>query len=390
MKKRVIFITEALWIGGIETALVNLLNHMDYERFDVTLLVTRASLEMSDQVNSNCRLIISDREQSNSFEKKYRYSRLYHLTEKSEHPSKLHRALMWLTPALRWIENRLYIGYVRKNMRGEHFDTAVIYSDRTAEMAVKALRADGYLMFYHNADIGRAYHDTIGYRKSKRVVTVSKAQCEKLKKLIPAYAGKMITIHNYVDAEHILKMATKLDADPLFHEEGIHIVSCGRLAPQKGFDLAIDACSMLMEDGFTDLHWYILGNGTDNDTLSVLCREKGVEDHFHLVGAKQNPFPYMKAADLYIQPSRSEGYSLSILEARVLCCPIIATEAAAGEQLTDGVDGTLCAPEASCIYSAVKKHLKTPELSQKYRSALARHSFDEENAQIIEEVEALL
>ena len=72
---------------------------------------------------------------------------------------------------------------------------------------------------------------------------------------------------------------------------------------------------------------------------------------------KNNPFPYMKAADLYVQPSRSEGYSLSILEARVLACPIVATYPAAGEQLEDGITGTLCAVNPGDITEAILKHL---------------------------------
>ena len=61
MKKKIIFVTKALWIGGIETALVNLLKHFDYNKFDVTLLVLKAELDMLDQINPNCKVIIADR-----------------------------------------------------------------------------------------------------------------------------------------------------------------------------------------------------------------------------------------------------------------------------------------------------------------------------------------
>ena len=147
MKKKILFITEALWIGGIETALVNLLRRMDYDKYDVTCLILRGSLELADRIPPKCRLVVADREKTITFSDAYKFSRLYHLTEHAENPSRLHRAMMWATPAIRWLENRLYIHYIREQMKGEHFDTCVIYSDRTAETAVRAIDADRYLMF---------------------------------------------------------------------------------------------------------------------------------------------------------------------------------------------------------------------------------------------------
>ncbi len=151
MKKKILFISEALWIGGIETALVNLLNRMEYEKFDVTCLVVRGSLEMADRITPRCRLLVADWETVFNFSEQYKFNHLHHLTEEAAHPSRLHRAMMWAVPAIRWVENRLYIRYIRAQMKQELFDTCVIYSDRTAEIAVRIIKANQYLLFYHNA-----------------------------------------------------------------------------------------------------------------------------------------------------------------------------------------------------------------------------------------------
>ena len=98
----------------------------------------------------------------------------------------------------------------------------------------------------------------------------------------------------------------------------------------------------------------------------------------------------MQAADLYVQPSRSEGYSLSILEARVLACPVVATYAAAEEQLTDGLTGTLCDTTVDALVSAILKHLQNPELAMQYQQALSAYSFDNANREILDRIEALL
>lgn len=391
MKKKIIFVTQALWIGGIETALVNLINHLDSEKYDITCLITEDYQQMAKDITAPCRLLVADRHRTVSFREAYPFVRLYDLMEKPRTDSKL-RLLIWkvLCLLLRSTEMKLYGRYLKKQLNGEHFDTAVIYSDRVAELTVRAANSDKYLMFYHNADIGCAYHDVYGYKASQKIIAVSRAQCEKLKKRRPRYAQKMIAIPNYIDAEAIhAKAAHKTDA-PVFEDEGIHLVSCGRLAPQKGFDIAVKACARLISEGYSNLHWYILGMGPDKTYLEQLAKQYGVSEHFHLIGAKANPFPYMQAADLYVQPSRSEGYSLSILEARVLACPVVATYAAAEEQLTDGLTGTLCDTTVDALVSAILKHLQNPELAMQYQQALSAYSFDNANREILDRIEALL
>ena len=175
-----------------------------------------------------------------------------------------------------------------------------------------------------------------------------------------------------------------------FSENGIHLVSCGRLAYQKGFDIAIEACSKVVQAGYPNLHWYILGIGNQKKELEQKIKEFYLEEHFHLIGSRNNPFPYMKAADLYVQPSRSEGYSLSVLEARVLACPTVATYAAAGEQMVDGVTGTLCDATADSIAEGILKHLSDSKLSERYHNALAEFSFEQFNKDILNKIEELL
>lgn len=391
MKRKVIFVTQALWIGGIETALVNLLNHLDYDRFDVTCLITEDYQNMADQITGKCRLLVADRGHMVTFAAPYRYARLSGLLEEPQNGGIL-RKLIWrgIRLTCRAFEMKLYAAYIKEQLAGEHFDTAVIYSDRVAEIAVRAVDADRFLMFYHNADIGKAYHDTYGYRRSERIIAVSQAQCEKLKQLRPAFANKMIAIPNYVDVDSVLRRAKQPVPKPLFPHDGIHLVSCGRLAYQKGFDIAVEVCANLVNNGYTNLHWYILGVGPLKEELERRVREFGVQEHFHLMGSRNNPFPYMTEADLYVQPSRTEGYSLSILEARVLACPMVATYGAAGEQLKNGVDGSLCEADAKALTTAIMRHLQNPDLSEQYRRELRNFSFEKANKEIIRLIETLI
>lgn len=383
MKKKILFISEALWIGGIETALVNLLNRMDYEKYDVTCLVVRGSLEIADRIPSQCRLIVSDREKRFTFSENYKYSRLHHLTEEVENPSRLHRAMMWAVPTIKWIENRLYICYIREQMKEERFDTCVIYSDRTAEIAVRAIRADGYLMFYHHGAIRREYHDEIGYRKSKQVITVSEKTLDALKAFRPKHAHKITVLHNIVD---IVNVVDKSQEVPLmtFPEGYFNLVSCGRLSEAKGYDWAIIAMKTLLDKGYADLQWWVVGGGPEEAKLQKQIDESGIGDHFHLLGMQNNPYPYIANADMYVQPSRFENYSVVILEAMALCKPILATTTAIETQIRSGENGLLCEADPVSIASGIEYLYLHREEMEKYVQALRGNGLDRQNEEIMD------
>ena len=385
MKKKILFTVEALWIGGIETALVNLLNRMDYEKYDVTCLVIRGSLELKDRVHPKCHLLVADREKTFTFSEPYRFSRLYHLTEESENPSRLHRAMMWAVPAIKWLENRLYIRYIREQMKGEHFDTCVIYSDRTAETAVRAIDADRYLMFYHHGAMRREYHDEIGYKKAEKIIAVSHAVEQKLRAFRPKYAAKMMTIHNLTDVDGIRAKATAPIPEQ-FPEDQFHIVSCGRVSQEKGMDLAVEACARLVSAGHASVHWWIIGDGPAMDDVRAKVKQLHMENHVTLLGMKTNPYPYIAAANLYVQPSRFESYGLTIAEAMVLGRPVLSTDTdGARELITNGHNGTLCPIHSEQIAAAISAAMKN-----KNAEASAIESLTEQLERSMAQIEEIL
>lgn len=390
MKKKLIFITEALWIGGIETALVNLLNRLDYDRYNVTCLILRDCQEMAYRITPKCRLIVSDRQHAVTFREGYHYKRMYNLMEEPQHASKLRR-LIWriLRFFLRAPEARRYATYVKKQLGGEHFDTAVIYSDRAAETAVRAVSADRILMFYHHGAMRREYHDELGYHRAEKVIAVSEALAEKLKAYRPMYAGKIIAVNNLIDVAGVREKSLETP-ETVFPKDCFNIVSCGRLASAKGMDLAVAACAKLVNDGLTDIRWWIVGGGPEEPSLRAQIRALGVERYVTLLGMQDDPYPYIRQADLYVQPSRFEGHCVTVLEARLLAVPILATRNAAEEQIEDGKTGRLCKPDSASIADAAADLYRMPELRQAFRDALRRYDFEHDNAIILQELYALL
>ena len=389
MKKKLIFITEALWIGGIETALVNLLNRLDYDRYDVTCLILRDCQDIACRITPKCCLIVSDRQHPATFPDAYRYKRMYNLMEEPQHASRLRRGI-WhiLRLLLRAPEARRYAAYVKKQLNGEHFDTAVIYSDRTAETAVRAVSADRFLMFYHHGAMRREYHDTYGYKKVDKIIAVSEKLAERLRLYRPQYRDKIIAVNNLIDAAGVREKSLE-SPEAVFSKNCFNIVSCGRLSPAKGMDIAIAACARLVQNGYTDIHWWIVGGGPEEASLRAQIHVLGMEGYVTLLGMQSNPYPYIAQADLYVQPSRFEGYCGTILEARLLAVPILATRNAAEEQIVNDETGSLCDPSAASIADAAALLYREPERRQAFRDALRGHDFEQDNAAILQKLYAL-
>lgn len=390
MKKKVIFVTKALWIGGIETALINLLNHFDYTKYDVTVLVLHAELNMASDLPPSCRLLVIDREKQYSFKKEYSYVKLYRLTEKPENPSKLHRMMLWAVPLIRWCETRLYIQYMREAMKNESFDTAFIYSDVVAEETIKAIRAKKYVMFYHHGTMRHVYHDKIGYKKCDKIVAVSEHQANNLKKFVPSFAGKILVMHNLTDIAGIIEKSESPVSDT-FDTSKFNIVTVARIAKEKGIDLAVRACVELVSKGFHEFQWWIIGGGPENKTILDMIKQLKLEDYIYMTGMKDNPYPYMKMANLYVQPSRVEGYPMTLLEAMILGKVVVSTDnPGAREIIINNKTGVLCDGSGEAIAEAVMRVANNKKYFTEIETNIQAIDFDKMNKECMDILEKIL
>lgn len=386
MKKKIIFVTQALWIGGIETALVNLINRLDPWKYDITCLILQDEKPMAKRLPAHCRLLVADRERTVSFKERYRYPRIFHLTEEPENPSALHRAMMWLVPAIKWAENRLYIRYIRKQLQNEHFDSCIIYSDVAAETAVRAVNAEKFLMFYHHGAMRHVYHDEVGYWKCERIIAVSQNQEERLRRFCPQYADKMMTIENITDVEGIIARSRE-PIPERYPQEQYNIVTCGRIAKEKGMDIAAEACAKLVAAGFEHIHWWIVGGGPAEAEVREKIAQLGMEQYVTMLGMQENPYPYIAKADLYVQPSRVESFGLTIAEALILGQYVVSTDTdGAREILTDPTMGRICSVNAESLAQEILTVLQEkPE-----RSTDILEKFRQENLEKLHKFNALM
>lgn len=124
-------------------------------------------------------------------------------------------------------------------------------------------------------------------------------------------------------------------------EEMKRLLSIGRFCEAKNYDNVPNICKYLLESG-CDIKWYIIGFGADEPLIRQKIAEAGMQNNVIILGKKENPYPYIKACDIYVQPSRYEGKSVTVREAQMLCKPVAVTNyPTASSQIKNGVDGVI-------------------------------------------------
>ena len=143
--------------------------------------------------------------------------------------------------------------------------------------------------------------------------------------------------------------------DGLFPKDRFNIVSCGRLAKEKGFDLAVEACRLLVESNRTDINWVFIGDGPERKNIEKLITLYKLENHIKLIGMQKNPYPYIAKADLFVQPSIVESFGLTIAEAMVLGVPVLSTQTdGAKEIFAFANNGVLCQQSPDDIFKYIQ------------------------------------
>lgn len=174
------------------------------------------------------------------------------------------------------------------------------------------------------------------------IVSISKDITRAFTSVFPSLSDSIIEIENILSPAHIRQQSELLNVSTEMPPIGLRLLSVGRYCRAKNYDNVPEITKLLIEAGYKDLRWYIIGFGGDEALICEKIAEAGMQDHVILLGKKENPYPYIKACDIYVQPSRYEGKSVTVREAQILCKPVIVTNyATAGSQIKDGLDGVI-------------------------------------------------
>ena len=215
----------------------------------------------------------------------------------------------------------------------KHYDCAIAYHGMNAGCLTTVLyciNADKKVAWIHGDHpfVGKNQIDAEKvYQQFDRIFCVSPSMCERFLADFPSVANITDSYKNILSVTDIQGLAHNQISEQ-FNSNYLNIVTVGRISPEKGQDLIPETISRLKKLGLS-LKWYLIGDGQDIERIRELCDKFAVQDDVFFLGLKQNPYPYIMHCDIYVQPSYTEGYCLTVCEAGILEKPIVLTEATA-------------------------------------------------------------
>lgn len=222
------------------------------------------------------------------------------------------------------------------------------------------------------------------WSKYDRIASISDAVTESFLKVFPSLASRIVLIENILP-EKLVRTEATADVSAEMPDDGtVRLLSVGRFCAAKNFDNVPDICRRLLEMGLA-VKWYLIGYGGDEALIRRKITESGMEEHVMILGKKDNPYPYIAACDLYVQPSRYEGKAVTVREAQMLGKPVVITNyATSASQLEDGVDGIVVPMDNAGCAEGIAALLRSPEkMAQLAENCRER---DYSNAQEIEKI----
>lgn len=360
-KKKLLFINGHLNIGGVEKALLDILSHLDYEKYEVDLLLTEQLGDYADQLPSQVNVLLHSIEGTyGSFPKVI----LRSIRNRDWFSMKI-RLIFLLMKVFgqRWIRlsQNMLIG-------GKHYDCVIGFRPGfCTQIAAFAVNADRRITWWHHGEINvepKPYLEAA--MCCNRVAVVSDACHRMLETTFPGLTDKLVTIHNMLDISAVQQKTEHFDPYP--DKDVLHIVSVGRLAPEKHFDNAILTAWRLKNQGIS-FKWHLVGDGILREELRQKAVELDVIDCFVFEGNQVNPYPYMKHADLFVHPSYVESFGIVVTEALAFGIPCVVTNSTGVmDFLKDGENALLTEQNPDDLAAKVLQILTDADLRHRLRS----------------------
>lgn len=338
MKKKILFMCINMNIGGTEKALLNMMSEISLKKYEITILM------LEEYGGFLCNI-------PNGV--KVRYLKDYREIKPllNNPPLQVFKKLLSEGKVIQSLnvlglnligkiigERSLYYKYLLKNsIEIETYDIAVAYAgpmEFITYYVLKKINAKQKVQWVHfdvskigfNSKFSNKY-----YKKFNKVFVVSEEGRNRLLEKIPQLNNVEVK-YNIVPIKEIKILANEgIGFDDNF--DGKRILTVGRLTKAKGQDLTIEVMKMLKKDG-KNVRWYCIGDGAAKEEYENLVKKYNLEDDYVFLGTKVNPYTYMKECDIYVQPSRHEGFCITLAEAKCFNKDIIATDfVGAKEQL---------------------------------------------------------
>ena len=409
MKKRIFIAIHYLEIGGAEMSLIGLLQSFDYSKVEVDLFIYRHQGELLAMIPKEVNLLPEIPEYAQieaplkeTIQKEFWrivYGRLkakweHKLFMKRNHP----------------IDGSAIFGYIAKNVTpylpdinpDTYYDLAISFltPHNIVLQKVKARKKACWIHTDYTKVAVNAELELPIWGGYDHIVSISEEVTASFLKVFPTLKDKIVLIENILSEKFVRKRA----GDGLmFNDESLksnslnlkpstlhltpstlNLLSVGRFSYAKNYDNVPDFCKRINSqlsiiNSPLKVRWYLIGFGGDEALIRQKIQEAGMEDHVIILGKKSNPYPFIKACDIYVQPSRYEGKSVTVREAQILCKPVIVTNyTTAPSQIKDGIDGVIVPMDNSKCADGIVDFIKNKYLQSKIIEYLQTHHYGNE------------
>lgn len=375
--KKVLFVIDSLHCAGAEKSLTTLLSLLDYSKYDVDLQLFGYGGALEELVPKEVNILkpmeyikFSSLSTKNAVIKslknmnfKMLSSRLkFSLAIRKNNYSNAQKARIYWQKVSNVIEEN-----------NKEYDIAISYAQGVptfyvAEKVCAKKKLAWVNVSYKLGEEDRAFQEQF-YDKYNKIVAVSDSAKNIFLETFPKYTDKLEIIYDINDANFIRRMSEQGQS---YNDNytGLRILTIGRLANQKGYDIALEACKILKEKGI-EFKWYSLGIGPLKEEIEKYINENNLENNFKLLGVKSNPYPFIKDCDIYVQTSRFEGFGIAIAEARMLNKPVVTTRFdAVYNQMKDRKNGLVVDMNSQGIVNGILELINNKKLTNEIISYL--------------------
>ena len=393
MKPRILILMHYMELGGAESALLGLLQSVDPARADVDVFIYSHRGELMEFVPTEKVWLLPEME-------------AYSLTEKPM--GEVLRRGYWRLALARMVGRLQAAAFCKKHQEDERpCECGTFFQQRMTWRVLPAIQPDveydlaisfltpHYIVLnrvrakkkvgWIHTDYTRIQVDVAAelkmWERLDYIGSISEEVGKKFCEVFPSVKDKLVQIENILNANFIRRRAEKEAVSLCEDASVVKLLTIGRFSPAKKMEDIPFLCRRIREKGL-DVKWYIIGYGSKEieEVVRENAEKEGVAEHVVILGKKENPYPYIQACDLYVQPSRYEGKSITVREAQILCKPVIITNyPTALSQVQDGVDGVIVPMEVEECAARMAEFIADVPKQRRIVEYLQTHDYGNEN-----------
>lgn len=377
MRKNILFVIDSLNCGGAEKSLLSLLPLLDQEKYAISLWILHRGGILESLVTKGINIIDNPQLSTTESIKQNAahfihslYIRILRLFKVNEHGAEsLWKCTGWATKSLN-LTYDVAIAYQ------QGFPTYLVAKKIKAKKKIAWVNADIFNVGYN------IRYNFPFYKQYDYIVPVSQLLQEKMEEELPRFSKKYRCVYDIINPELIQKMSLETVNDFERTNNSIILVTVARMVPPKGYDIAVEAAHHLKEKDISFI-WYFIGSGSEKTRIEQMIQHYQLQKEVKLLGLKTNPYPYMRLCDIYVQPSRFEGFGITISEAKILGKPVVSTNfKVVHDQITNEQNGLISNMDAESLSTQIIRMIQDDKLRQR----IIDNVCNEENTTYITEV----